>query len=129
MKSNLVVLVARLLTEYIKDLSPLSKSVPQHITQGYTEQMSRRSEVAVLDVLRKNEACHSDMVDIMNKMQSYLGPEYTSDKRVASGGDQLTCERQVGAQRHLMDGDTAVTGASDRRLALPRLCTNSKPAE
>ena len=22
------------------------------------------------------------------------------------GGDQLTCERQVGAKRHMMDGDT-----------------------
>lgn len=26
--------------------------------------------------------------------------------RVLSGGDQLTCERQVGAQCHIMDGDT-----------------------
>ena len=25
---------------------------------------------------------------------------------MASGGDQLTCERQVGAQQHMMDGDT-----------------------
>ena len=105
-KSNLVILVARVLTQYIKELAPLSRSVPQHIAHQYTEQMSRRSEVAVLDVLLKNEACHSDMVDIMKTMQGYLGSDYPSDKRVASGGDQLTCERQVGAQWHLMDGDT-----------------------
>lgn len=105
-KRNLVVLVARLLTQYIKDLSPLSRSVPQHIPHKYTEQMSRRSEVAVLDVLMKNEACHSDMVDIMKTMHSYLGSDYPVDRRVASGGDQLTCERQFAAQRHLMDGDT-----------------------
>ncbi len=50
-KQNLVVLVSRLLPQYFKDLSPLSKSVPQHIDYQYTEQMSRKSEVIVLDVL------------------------------------------------------------------------------
>lgn len=64
-KRNMVVLVSRLLTKYIKDLLPLSRSVPQHISHQYTEEMSRRSEVAVLDILMKNEACHSDMVHIM----------------------------------------------------------------
>lgn len=105
-KQNLVVLVARLLTEYFKDLTPLSKSVPQHIQHQFTHQMSQKSEVAVMDVLMKNEARHSDMVDIMRTMQGYLGDEYPAAHRVASGGDQLTCERQTGSQRHLMDGDT-----------------------
>lgn len=54
----------------------------------------------------KNETKHSDMIDIMSQMQDYLGPDYPDDCRVLSGGDQLTCERQVGAQRHRMDGDT-----------------------
>ena len=54
----------------------------------------------------KNEASRSDMIDIMKCMQDYLGKEYPSERRVPSGGDQLTCERQVGAQRHTMDGDT-----------------------
>ena len=105
-KSNLVVLVSRLLTQYIKELSPMSRSVPQHIPHKYTDEMSQRSEVAVLDILMKNEARHSDMIEIMKTLQNYLGSEYPSHNRVASGGDQLTCERQVGAQRHVMDGDT-----------------------
>ncbi len=46
------------------------------------------------------------MVDIMQTLQGYLGDDYPSIRRVASGGDQLTCERQVGVQRHPMDGDT-----------------------
>ena len=105
-KGNLVVVVSRLLTHYIKALSPLSKSVPQHIKHCYSQQMSRRSEVVVLDVLLKNETCHSDMVDIMQSMQAYLGDNYPASQRVASGGDYLTCEHQLGSQRHLMDGDT-----------------------
>ena len=105
-KSNLVTIVSCILTRYIHDLSPLSKSIPKHILHKYSTQMSQKSEVVVLDVLMKNEAKHSDMLDIMLKMQEYLGKNYPPVRRVASGGDQLTCERQVGAQRHMMDGDT-----------------------
>ena len=71
-----------------------------------TFSLSERSEVIVLDVLIKNEASRSDMIDIMKCMHDYLGKEYPTERRVPSGGDQLTCERQVGAQRHTMDGDT-----------------------
>ena len=105
-KSNLVIIVSRLLTQYIPQLSPLSKSIPKHILHKYSSQMLRKSDVVVLDVLMKNEAKHSDMLDIMLNMQEYLGENYPPQRRVASGGDQLTCERQVGAQRHMMDGDT-----------------------
>ena len=35
----------------------------------------------------------------MRTYQGYLGPEYNEERRVVCGGDQLTCERQVGAQR------------------------------
>ena len=100
-KVNLVTIVNR----YIHHLSPLSKSIPKHILHKYSGEMSRKSEVVVLDILMKNEAKHSDMLDIM-QMQEYLGKNYPSKRRVASGGVQLTCERQFGAQRHMMDGDT-----------------------
>lgn len=105
-RSNLVVLVSRIITRYIDGLSVLSKSVPQHIKHKYSTEMGKKSEVIVLDVLMKNEASRSDMIDIMKSMQGYLGKEYSNERRVPSGGDQLTCERQVGAQRHTMDGDT-----------------------
>ena len=62
----------------------------------------------MLDVLMNNEACRGDMIDIMHCMHNYIGSEYPNEKKVLSGGDQLTCERQVGAQRHTMDGDTVV---------------------
>ena len=105
--SNLVVIVSRILTEYISDLSPLSKAVIKHIPHKYSAQMSKKSEVVVLDVLMKNEAKHSDMIDILKHIVGYLGDNYPHEKRVASGGDQLTTERQVGAQRHVMCGNRA----------------------
>ena len=54
-KENLVILVARILTEYFTALAPFSELVPKHIL--HTE-MSKKSEVVVLDVLmQKTETC------------------------------------------------------------------------
>ena len=105
-KDNLIILVARTLTEHIPSLAAFSKVVPKHIIHRYSVEMSKKSEVAVLDVLMKNEAKHKDMLDVMNTLQGYLGEDYPDDRPVLSGGDQLTCERQVGAQRHMMCGNT-----------------------
>ena len=105
-RRNLVIFVSNIITHYIDGLSVLSKSVPQHIQHKYSTEMGKKSDVIVLDVLMKNESSRSDMIDIMKCMHDYLGKEYPSEKRVPSGGDQLTCERQIGAQRHTMDGDT-----------------------
>lgn len=63
-QSNLVVLVSIILTEYIDDLVPLHKAVPNHILHKYSKEMAMKSEVVVLDVMMKNEAKHSDMIDI-----------------------------------------------------------------
>ena len=106
-KNNLVVLVSQILTEYFTSLAPFSKVVPKHILHKYSSQMSKKSNVVVLDVLMKNETKHKDMLEIMTTLQEYLGESYPDDRPVLSGGDQLTCERQVGAQRHMMCGNTA----------------------
>ena len=44
------------------------------------------------------------MHEIMKAMQYYLGKEFGGT--VGSGGDLMTCERQRGSQRHMMDADT-----------------------
>ena len=106
MRSNLIVMVARFLTRYFKDLKPLSRAVASHIKHKYSQEMSTKSDVVVVDILYKNEACRTDMIDIMAKMQEYLGKDYPSHDRLLSAGDQLTCERQVGAQMHRKDGDS-----------------------
>lgn len=105
-RSNLVTLVSRILTQYIVAFSPLSKAIPKHIIHKYSSEMALKSDVVVVDVLMKNETKHADMIDIMSQMQDYLGSDYPNERRLLSGGDQLTSERQVGAQRHRMDGDT-----------------------
>ena len=46
------------------------------------------------------------MLDIMRTMQAYLRENFPQNRRVLSGGDHVTCERQINTKRHLMDGNT-----------------------
>ena len=78
----------------------------KHIPHPYSSEVASKSEVAVLDVLHKNETKSADMVDIMREQQTYLGEGYTHT--VLSGGDHITCERQQGSKRHVMDSDTRI---------------------
>ena len=107
-ENNLVVLVSRLITTHNKCLLPLAKYVPEHIKHKYSDAMAQKSDVVVLDVLMKNKAYGPDMIDIMRSLQGYLGNDYPPSQRVASGGDQLTCERQAASQRHMMHKDNPV---------------------
>ena len=61
------------------------------------------------------ETKHADMIDIMKALQDYIGD---SSCKHLSGGDQLTCERQCCAQRHMMDADTQ----RDRLQLLEPVC-------
>ena len=89
---------------YLKSLSHATITIPQHILHAHSTDMSSKSEVAVLVVLHKNEAKHSDMFEIMKEQQAYLGKKYVGT--VLSGGDQLTQERQRCSKQHMMDADT-----------------------
>ena len=60
-KLNLSIIFCRILCTFIKDCKKLKRL---HIYHKYSLKMSEKSEVAVLDVLYKNQACHQDMLDI-----------------------------------------------------------------
>ena len=100
-RRNLVVLISRILCKYIQCLSSFSGAVTAHIPHVHSVEMARKSEMFVLGVLPKNEAKHSDMIEIMQELQSYLDKSFSSSQRVISGDGQLTCERQVCAQHHM----------------------------
>ena len=105
-RGNLDILVSRVLCKYMKGLKLLSPAVPNHILHKYSKEMARKSDVHVVDVLIKNKASHSDMVEIMQHQRSFVNESFPEGHCILSGGDHLTCERQLAANRHLMDGDT-----------------------
>lgn len=81
--------------------------MPQHIIHQYSQEMAIKTEDAVIDILLKDKTRHTDMIEIMQFMQDSLGEDFSDHERVLSMGDLFTCKRQVGSQRHVMDGNTA----------------------
>ena len=96
-KCNLITLVSRVLCTYITALKPFSSVVAAHILHKNSKQMTKRSDEHVFDVLLKNEAAHAEMIDIMSHQQSFITDDFPPGHKLMSVGDQLTCERQVGA--------------------------------
>lgn len=74
---------------------PLSSIIPKHISHKFSAEMSQKSDVHVLDVLKKNETCHSDLVDIMHHYQSFLKDGFPKGHQLLSAGDLSTSERQM----------------------------------
>ena len=72
LRLHLCVLVGQVLCEYIKCLKSFSSIVLKHIPHEYYSEMSKKSETYFLDILMKNEAKHSDMLDIMITAHNYL---------------------------------------------------------
>ena len=97
-KSALVKIVCRTLTKHIAGLTKFSKVVPKHILYRYSREMALKSDVFPLDALMNNECEHRDMVDILQAYHDYLGEGFDETRKVRSGGDYLTVERQRGAQ-------------------------------
>ena len=58
----------------------------------YSREISQKSEVYLMDVVMKNEAKLDDMIAIMRTLQGYFGSDYSDERIVSIGSDQLTCE-------------------------------------
>ena len=83
-KRNLIVLVSRIICQYVQCLSSFASAVVTH-PHAHSEKMAEKSETFVLDVLPKNEAKHADMIKIMQELQ---GRQLLTTQRLISGGDQ-----------------------------------------
>ena len=93
---------------HVGQLSKLSE-VPEHFFLPTCDDVAKSSQVGrkkcsgtseSLDDLMKNETKRKDMMEL----KDYLGKEHDAALRVLSGGDLVTCERQIGAKRHVMCG-------------------------
>ena len=85
-KKNMMVIVSRHLAHYIPAFATVKKLVPKHIFHKYSTEMSLPSVDTLLDVLMKNEAVNTDMVDILIHIQSYLGENYPRNHKVLQEG-------------------------------------------
>jgi hypothetical protein len=111
----LTILWSRIIVKTIPEFQQLQGSVVWHIPHDFMEEMKKKSEVEPLGLLFNSE--NTEMVEIMSTlMRKYVPTEPVQNEdghwsyrvllRVFFGGDWLTVERALGAQRKRIDGDT-----------------------
>ena len=111
LRSDLATLAGRILCKRFHFLRPLRGIVDASIPCEHAAEMQQKSTVASLGVLDLNEASHSDMAEIIRYVQQQVRDLYekagvqpphtgTDDEAFYTlfGGDQLTVEREIGAQ-------------------------------
>ena len=137
LRSDLTVLVSRIVVAELSAFQFMSKAVPDHILHDYSREMARPSVVVgyynystkvttfsifkvlcfhlklPLGVILKNENINGEMIEIMETLHQYVptknvGSSIEIAEHYLFGGDQLTCARARSAKRHRQDSATAI---------------------
>jgi hypothetical protein len=103
--------IAKILVDF-SFLDQFRDSIPDYISHPYLEEMSKRSEFVILDLLDKSENKSDDMIDIVQWIHENFIPHTPTKppeviEKVVLGGDVLTNERAYSAQKNMMNGETA----------------------
>ncbi|XP_013382166.1 uncharacterized protein LOC106152931 [Lingula anatina] len=113
LKYHCMVLWSRVVVHWIPALQCLSKAVVRHIPHRYENTMKAKTTTVPLGLLCKNENLPEDMLFILKHVQDrYVPQRVNKDKKneileqIFFGGDNLTVERAVNAQRASLDGDS-----------------------
>ena len=132
LRRDFVVLISRVLVQYVPELKPFGHVVPMHIPHEMSAAMSKMSETVSillelntvrchgnrvqiyifvhmqvpLGVITENEQEMEGMIEILTRLQQYVPKKESGDPlEIFLTGDQLTCERVRGAKRARMQSD------------------------
>ena len=129
-RSNITVLVARVLTKMVPCFAHIKDAVPKHIPHLYSKEMASKSVIIGLPVQPFNQSKHADVIQYLDYLESFLAevhapenqhvPENESSNarqarldrnlngiKVPLGGDQLGRERVTGAKKLRLGCDSA----------------------
>ncbi|KAK3099437.1 hypothetical protein FSP39_004353 [Pinctada imbricata] len=129
LEENFVFHIMKILVKHVGCLKKYEPYLPRHITHPYLEQMSKKSDFAVLDLLDKNENKSEDMISILEHIHKEYIPMTMDEsrkviKKKVFGGDVLTNERAYSAQLAMLNGSSdsdRLTGVIHRPEGLHRM--------
>ena len=103
-RKEYIVLVARILTEYIPWLEQCKKCVPKHIDHPSSQEMRQKSVVISLPVMPFNQNKHSEVIQYLDSVENFLkeihgNSEDGTPLQLPLGGDLLGRERVTGAKK------------------------------
>lgn len=101
-REEYIVLVARILCQFIPWLKPFQNVVPRHIEHEWSEEMSKKSVIIPLPVKPYDQKKHSEVIQYLDTVQSFtkeISNEGEPLMQLPLGGDLLGRERVTGAKK------------------------------
>ncbi len=127
---NYIFHIMKVLVANVKCLSKYKDCIPKHIRHAHLDEVSRKTDFAILDLLDKSENKADEMITIMEhiheKYISHTDEEHPKlIQRKVFGGDVLTNERAYTAQLAMVNHGESdfdrMTGVIHRPEGLHRM--------
>ena len=126
-EENFLFHIMKVMVKHIDCLKKYEDCVPKHLPHPHTEESSKVSDYAILDLLDKSENKSEDMISILETIHERFIPQTDNlsvIKNKVFGGDVLTNERAYTAQLAMLNGETEserLTGVIHRPEGLHRM--------
>lgn len=108
---NFLFHIMNVLVKYVDCLNKYKDCLPKYIPHPHLEELSGKSNFAILDMLDKSENKAEDMISILEHIHENYIPRTNDEnpsviKKKVFGGDVLTNERAYSAQLAMLNGIT-----------------------
>mgnify|MGYP003686221113 CR=1 FL=1 len=126
---NFLFHIMNVLVKYVDCLNKYKDCLPKYIPHPHLEELSGKSNFAILDMLDKSENKAEDMISILEHIHENYIPRTNDEnpsviKKKVFGGDVLTNERAYSAQLAMLNGITdydRLAGVIHRQEGLHRM--------
>ncbi|XP_069128258.1 uncharacterized protein [Argopecten irradians] len=111
LETDFIHFVAKTVTEHVTFLKQYAYLVPSCLEHKYMEEMSKKSEYMLCELIDRSENDSEGIITILNRIQQKFVPHTHGTKpkviqNIVFGGDVLTNERAYSAQQAMANGET-----------------------
>lgn len=129
LEKNFIFHIMKVLVKYLPCFRKYEVCLPKYIEHPHIQDLSKKSDFVILDLLDKNENKSEDMISILEHIHRNYIPHTAEDqphviKKKVFWGDVLTNERAYSAQLAMLNGATdfeQISGVIHRPEGLHRM--------
>jgi hypothetical protein len=110
LENDMIYHIVKILCKHVKCLQQFESSVPDCIEHPYMDEMCKKSEYRIMDLLDKSENKSDEMISILQHIHTHC-VAHSDEKptkvieKIVFGGDVLTNERAYNAQLAMMNAE------------------------
>lgn len=115
LENDMIYHIIKILCKHVKCLKQFQASIPDCIQHPYMDEMCKKSEYRIIDLLDKSENKSEDMISILQHIHKHCVAHSEENptkviEKIVFGGDVLTNERAYSAQLAMMNAECDFNG-------------------